>query len=46
MNSRKLRFDGWVFEPESGDLERQGGARVRLQEQPARVLHEDRKSVV
>ena len=39
MSSRKLRFDGWLFDPESGDLERQG-ARVRLQEQPARVLQE------
>ncbi|HTV95797.1 MAG TPA: winged helix-turn-helix domain-containing protein [Steroidobacteraceae bacterium] len=39
MSSRKLRFDGWVFDPESGDLEREG-ARVRLQEQPARVLQE------
>ena len=39
MSSRKLRFDGWVLDPESGDLER-GGARIRLQEQPARVLQE------
>ena len=39
MSSRKLRFDGWVLDPESGDLEREG-ARVRLQEQPARVLEE------
>lgn len=39
MSSRKLRFDGWVFEPESGDLERQEN-RIRLQEQPARVLQE------
>jgi TolB-like protein/DNA-binding winged helix-turn-helix (wHTH) protein/Tfp pilus assembly protein PilF len=39
VSNRKLRFDGWVFDPESGDLERQG-ARVRLQEQPARVLQE------
>ncbi len=37
MSSRKLRFDGWVLDPESGDLEREG-ARIRLQEQPARVL--------
>ena len=39
MSSRKLRFDGWVLDPESGDLEREG-ARIRLQEQPARVLEE------
>lgn len=39
MSSRKLRFDGWVFDPESGDLER-AGTRIRLQEQPARVLQE------
>jgi TolB-like protein/DNA-binding winged helix-turn-helix (wHTH) protein len=39
VSSRKLRFDGWLFDPESGDLERQG-ARIRLQEQPARVLQE------
>src|SRR6516225_6833085 len=37
MSSRKLRFDGWVLDPESGDLER-GGARIRLQEQPVQVL--------
>jgi TolB-like protein/DNA-binding winged helix-turn-helix (wHTH) protein len=39
VSSKKLRFDGWVFDPESGDLEREG-ARNRLQEQPARVLQE------
>lgn len=39
MSSRKLRFDGWVFDPESGDIVR-AGARSRLQEQPARVLQE------
>src|SRR5262249_38104049 len=39
MSSRKLRFDGWMLDPESGDLER-NGARVRLQEQPVRVLQE------
>lgn len=39
MSSRKLRFDGWTLDPESGDLEREG-ARIRLQEQPARVLQE------
>src|SRR6516165_9304197 len=39
MSSRKLRFDGWVLDPESGDLERDG-ARIRLQEQPVQVLQE------
>lgn len=39
MSSRKLRFDGWVLDPESGDLER-GGTRIRLQEQPVQVLRE------
>jgi len=39
VSSRKLRFDGWVLDPESGDLER-GGARIRLQEQPVQVLQE------
>jgi TolB-like protein/DNA-binding winged helix-turn-helix (wHTH) protein len=39
VSSSKLRFDGWVLDPESGDLER-AGVRVRLQEQPARVLQE------
>src|SRR6516225_8673732 len=39
MSSRKLRFDGWVLDPESGDLER-AGARIRLQEQPVQVLRE------
>ena len=39
MSSGKLRFDGWVLDPESGDLERDG-ARTRLQEQPTRALQE------
>jgi TolB-like protein/DNA-binding winged helix-turn-helix (wHTH) protein/Tfp pilus assembly protein PilF len=39
VSSSKLRFDGWVLDPESGDLER-GGARIRLQEQPVQVLQE------
>ena len=39
MSSRKLHFDGWVLDPESGDLER-NGTRLRLQEQPAQVLRE------
>jgi TolB-like protein/DNA-binding winged helix-turn-helix (wHTH) protein/Flp pilus assembly protein TadD len=37
VSSRKIRFDGWVLDPESGDLER-GGTRIRLQEQPVQVL--------
>jgi TolB-like protein len=37
VGSRNIGFDGWVLDPESGDLERHG-ARTRLQEQPARVL--------
>jgi TolB-like protein/DNA-binding winged helix-turn-helix (wHTH) protein len=39
VSSSKLRFDGWVLDPESGDLER-GGTRIRLQEQPVQVLRE------
>jgi TolB-like protein/DNA-binding winged helix-turn-helix (wHTH) protein/Tfp pilus assembly protein PilF len=39
VSSRKLRFDGWILDPESGDLER-GGARIRLQEQPVQVMRE------
>jgi serine/threonine-protein kinase len=39
MSSKKLRFDGWVLDPESGDLER-GATRIRLQEQPVQVLRE------
>ena len=39
MSNRKLRFDGWVLDPQSGDLER-AGSRIRLQEQPVQVLRE------
>src|SRR5262245_8663465 len=39
MSSSKLRFDGWVLDPESGELER-AGKRIRLQEQPVLVLRE------
>jgi TolB-like protein/DNA-binding winged helix-turn-helix (wHTH) protein/Flp pilus assembly protein TadD len=39
VSSSKLRFDGWILDPESGDLERDG-ARIRLQEQPVLVLRE------
>jgi Tol biopolymer transport system component/DNA-binding winged helix-turn-helix (wHTH) protein len=37
VGNKKLRFDGWVLDPESGDLER-AGTRIRLQEQPTLVL--------
>src|SRR5215472_11848598 len=37
MSSSKLRFDGWVLDPESGEIER-AGRRIRLQEQPVLVL--------
>ena len=39
MSSRKIRFDGGVLDPESGDLER-SGTRIRMQEQPVQVLRE------
>jgi Tol biopolymer transport system component/DNA-binding winged helix-turn-helix (wHTH) protein len=39
VGDKKLRFDGWVLDPESGDLER-SGTRIRLQEQPMLVLKE------
>jgi DNA-binding winged helix-turn-helix (wHTH) protein/Tol biopolymer transport system component len=39
VDNKKLRFDGWVLDPESGDLER-AGTRIRLQEQPMLVLKE------
>ena len=39
MAAKKIRFDGWSLDPESGDLER-AGARTRLQEQPAILLKE------
>jgi Tol biopolymer transport system component/DNA-binding winged helix-turn-helix (wHTH) protein len=39
VDKKKLRFDGWVLDSESGDLERDG-TRIRLQEQPTLVLIE------
>ncbi len=39
MGARKIGFDGWVLDPDSGDLER-AGIRIRLQEQPLQVLME------
>jgi DNA-binding winged helix-turn-helix (wHTH) protein len=37
VGAKKIGFDGWVLDPDSGDLER-AGARIRLQEQPLQVL--------
>ena len=37
--AEKIGFDGWVLDPDSGDLER-AGTRIRLQEQPLQVLME------
>jgi TolB-like protein/DNA-binding winged helix-turn-helix (wHTH) protein/Tfp pilus assembly protein PilF len=37
MNGRKISFDGWVLDRESGDLRRDGN-RQRLQELPLKVL--------
>ena len=37
MNRRKISFDGWILDRESGDLSR-GGNRQRLQELPLKVL--------
>jgi len=39
VGANKIGFDGWVLDPESGDLER-SGTRIRLQEQPLQVLIE------
>ena len=39
MRAAKINFDGWVLEPDSGDLER-AGTRIRLQEQALQVLLE------
>jgi TolB-like protein/DNA-binding winged helix-turn-helix (wHTH) protein len=39
VGARKIGFDGWVLDPDSGDLER-AGSRIRLQEQPLQVLIE------
>ena len=39
MGAQKIGFDGWVLDPDSGDLER-AGTRIRLQEQPLQVLLE------
>jgi DNA-binding winged helix-turn-helix (wHTH) protein len=35
--TRFLRFDGWCLDPDSGELSREG-ERIRLQEQPLRIL--------
>jgi len=39
VGAQKIGFDGWVLDPDSGDLER-AGTRIRLQEQPLQVLME------
>jgi TolB-like protein/DNA-binding winged helix-turn-helix (wHTH) protein/tetratricopeptide (TPR) repeat protein len=39
VSIQKIRFDGWVLDPDSGDLEH-AGVRTRLQEQPVLVLKE------
>jgi Tol biopolymer transport system component/DNA-binding winged helix-turn-helix (wHTH) protein len=39
VNNKKIRFDGWVLDLDSGDLGRDGN-RSRLQEQPLQVLRE------
>jgi TolB-like protein/DNA-binding winged helix-turn-helix (wHTH) protein/Tfp pilus assembly protein PilF len=39
VGAQKIGFDGWVLDPDSGDLER-AGTRIRLQEQPLQVLRE------
>jgi TolB-like protein/DNA-binding winged helix-turn-helix (wHTH) protein/Flp pilus assembly protein TadD len=39
VGANKIRFEGWVLDPDSGDLER-AGTRIRLQEQPLQVLIE------
>jgi TolB-like protein/DNA-binding winged helix-turn-helix (wHTH) protein/Flp pilus assembly protein TadD len=39
VRAATIAFDGWVLDPESGDLER-AGSRIRLQEQPLLVLME------
>ena len=39
MKNKKIRFDGWLVDLDSGDLER-NGHRSRLQEQPLQVLRE------
>jgi TolB-like protein/DNA-binding winged helix-turn-helix (wHTH) protein/Flp pilus assembly protein TadD len=39
VGANKIGFDGWVLDPDSGDLER-AGTRIRLQEQPLQVLIE------
>jgi TolB-like protein/DNA-binding winged helix-turn-helix (wHTH) protein len=39
VGANKIGFDGWVLDPDSGDLER-AGTRIRLQAQPLQVLIE------
>jgi DNA-binding winged helix-turn-helix (wHTH) protein len=37
-NDRSVRFSGFGFDPDTGEVTRDGTTGVRLQEQPARVL--------
>lgn len=39
MGAKKIRFDGWLLDPASGDLER-AGTHIRLQDQPLQLLTE------
>jgi DNA-binding winged helix-turn-helix (wHTH) protein len=39
VNAKKIRFDGWLLDPDSGELER-AGTRIRLQDQPLQLLTE------
>jgi TolB-like protein/DNA-binding winged helix-turn-helix (wHTH) protein len=39
VGAKKICFDGWALDPDSGDLER-AGTRIRLQEQPLQLLME------
>ena len=37
MSATGIRFDGWLLDPMSGELER-GSVRMRLQDHPLEVL--------
>ena len=37
-SDRCVRFNGWTFDPDTGELIRQGAPVARLQEQPSRIL--------
>src|SRR5207248_2166414 len=36
---RRVRFGAFTFDPDTGDVTREGSPVVRLQEQPSRILH-------